>query len=528
MNGFSKILKPANEPAHDYRRQEERAKLKNAIADLKAEVHEIPLLINGKEVWTDTKKTIPLPYETSHVLASYSVAGEKELKAAIDAALAAKKEWVELSFESRMAIFMKAAELISGPYRELINAATMLGQSKTWLQAELDSACELIDFLRFNCYFASEIYHDQPGSDRREWNTTVYRPLEGFVTAITPFNFTAIGGNLPTAPAIMGNTVIWKPSSNAVLSNYIVMDILKKAGLPDGVINFLPSRGQDVSRHVLSHPSLAGVHFTGSTEVFKQIWSDIGVNIDIYDDYPRIVGETGGKDFVFVDVSADIELLTDCIIDGAFQYQGQKCSAVSRVYIPNSTWPVVWAALEKKLAKLTVDSVENFEADMSAVINEEAFASITGYLERAKKDPKVQIIWGGQYSDADGFFIHPSVILTTDPHSETMEEEIFGPVLTIYCYEDSDFEDTLELCNKTSPYGLTGAIFSNNPARLELMEKHLRYAAGNFYINDKPTGAVVGKQPFGGSRKSGTNDKAGSKSNLMRWVSPQTIKRRLL
>ncbi len=523
------IEQPRHEEIRNYQlNPDASANLKKAIADLKTFPTEVPLVIDGKDRWTTGWQPQMIPHEKEKILAQYTPAGPAEFRQAVKAALTAKTEWMRFSFEARLGVFLKAADLIAGPYREEINAATMLGQSKTWFESEIDAACELADFIRFNCYYAHLLYREQPLAAEHEWSSLVYRPLEGFVVAITPFNFTAIGGNLPIAPAIMGNTVIWKPSCEALLSNFTIMNILREAGLPDGVINFVPGKGQDLSEHVLTHPSLGGLHFTGSTRVFNLLWENIGKKVADYEAYPRLVGETGGKGFVFADSTADLDLLADSILNASFHYQGQKCSACSRAYIPESTWPDLWSRLESRLETLVVDTVENFEADLSAVISQQAFDKITGYIEEARNNQTSQIIWGGEYSDEQGFFIQPTVILTRDPTSKTMQEEIFGPVLTVYCYEDNEMAETLALCNQTSPYALTGSIFSNRLANLELMENTLRYAAGNMYINDKPTGSVVARQPFGGGRKSGTNDKSGTKLNLIRWTNPQTVKRRFI
>ncbi len=524
-NAYFKVRKPLNEPVLSYAPgTPERAALKAALEDLKKEVLEIPVIINGKAVYTGNTRDVVMPQDKNHVLARFHQVGEKELRDAIDAAMAAKTQWEEMPWEHRAAIFLKAAELLSGPWRAKINAATMLGQGKTAHQAEIDSACELTDFLRFNAYYMSQIYKDQPESTANDWNRVEYRPLEGFVLAITPFNFTAIGGNLPTSPAMMGNTVLWKPATTAVLSNYLFMQLLMEAGLPPGVINFVPGSGSLIGRVVFSDENFCGFHFTGSTGVFNNIWKTIGNNIDNYRSYPRLVGETGGKDFVFAHPTANRDQLVTALVRGSFEYQGQKCSAASRAYIPQSMWPEVKEKLVKQISTIKVGRVEDFTNYMSAVIDEAAFDSIKGYIDYAKASDKAEILIGGKCDKSVGFFIDPTVIVTTDPHFKTLVEEIFGPVLTIYVYEDDKLAETLELCDTASPYGLTGAIFSQCRYAVVEMEKALRHAAGNFYINDKPTGAVVGQQPFGGGRVSGTNDKAGSAVNLMRWVSLRTIK----
>lgn len=528
-NGIFTVRTPVNEPVLGYAPgSQEKAALKDELKGMKEAVVEIPLLIGGKEVKTNNFREIRIPHNHSHILAKYHLAGEKELEMAVEAARAAKKAWLELDWHDRGAIFLKAAELISGPWRARINAATMLGQSKNVREAEIDSACELIDFLRFNTYYLTEIYQDQPKSSQTEWNRIEYRPLEGFVLAVTPFNFTSIGGNLPITPAMAGNTVIWKPSNNAVYSNYIVMKVLEEAGLPAGVINFVPSRGVDVDKVLIQHEDLAGVHFTGSSAVFESIWSTIGSNIRKYKSFPRIVGETGGKDFIFAHNSCDIDALATALIRGSFEFQGQKCSAASRAYIPISLWDELKAKLTGELKTIKVGDIENFTNYLGAVIDNRAFDKIKGHIDFARNSEEAEIFWGGTCDDSKGYFIDPTIILTRNPKFRTMEEEIFGPVLTIYLYEDEKFEETLELCDKTSPYGLTGAIFARDREVLKKMDKALYFAAGNFYINDKPTGAVVGQQPFGGARKSGTNDKAGSKLNLLRWMSVRNTKENFL
>ena len=524
-NGIFKVRTPLNEPVLAYKPgSREKLAVKQELKRLKDEVLEIPLLIGGREIRTNNIREIRIPHNHSHILARYHLAGEKELEMAVEASQKAKESWLQLNWHDRAAIFLKAAELISGPWRATINAATMLGQSKNVREAEIDSACELIDFLRFNTFFLTEIYHDQPNSSQTEWNMIEYRPLEGFILAITPFNFTSIGGNLPITPAITGNTVIWKPSNNAVYSNYIVMKILEEAGLPAGVINFVPSRGVDVDRVLIQHKDLAGVHFTGSSTVFESIWTTIGSNISKYKSFPRIVGETGGKDFIFAHNSSDIDALATAIIRGSFEFQGQKCSAASRAYIPISIWEELSTKLTAGLKEIKVGDIENFTNYLGAVIDKRAFDKIKGYIDYAKNSEDAEIFWGGTCDDSKGYFIDPTIILTKNPKFKTIQEEIFGPVMTIYLYEDEQLEETLKLCDNTSPYGLTGSIFARDREALKMMDKALYFAAGNFYINDKPTGAVVGQQPFGGARKSGTNDKAGSKLNLLRWVSVRNTK----
>lgn len=527
-NMIFNLERPLNESVYEYRPgSKERVDLKNKLAELKQEVIEIPLIIGGKEVKTGDIGEIRMPHNHQHLLARYHKAGEKEVELAIDNALEVKAEWESLSWEKRVAIFEKAACLLAGPYRQLINAATMIGQSKNAFQAEIDSACELIDFLRFNNYFMTEIYSDQPESTTMVINKMDYRPLEGFILAVPPFNFTSIGGNLAVAPALMGNTVLWKPASTAVYSNYFFMKVLLEAGLPGGVINFIPGSGSVVGPLAMNNPWLAGIHFTGSVGVLNSMYKTVGNNIDKYRTYPRIVGETGGKDFIFAHKSADKYQLITALVRGAFEYQGQKCSAASRAYIPESLWKNVKEDLIKTTNELKMGDVEDFTNFVNAVIDENAFDNIAGYINYVRESDKAVIIVGGNYNKEEGYFIEPTIVLTEDPHFKLMEEEIFGPVLTIYVYPEGKYYETLKLCNNTSPFGLTGAIFARDLDAVNDAQNILRYAAGNFYINDKPTGAVVGRQPFGGSRSSGTNDKAGSKWNLMRWVSPQSIKENL-
>lgn len=521
----AQIPTPINEPIKQYApNSPERDDLKKALAKLKSEPFDIPLIIGGKEVRTGNTVEIRSPHKHDQLLGVYHLAGKIEVEAAIASAASAKAEWESLPWEERASVFLKAADLLAGPWRQLLNGATMLGQSKTIYQAEIDSACELIDFWRFNVKFYQKILEDQPISSPGIYNRTEYRALEGFVFAITPFNFTAIGGNLPTTPALVGNTVLWKPSAHAVLSNYLVMQVLMEAGLPAGVINFVPGKASAIASHLLTHPELAGVHFTGSTKVFHNIWATVSQALPTMKTYPRLVGETGGKDFIFAHNSANVDALVVAALRGSFEYQGQKCSAASRMYIPQSIWSDFKEKYVAEVAKIKMGDVENLENFMGAVIHRESFDDITGYIDRAKKDADAEIITGGGYDDANGFFIEPTTIVVKDPAYATMCDELFGPVLTIYVYDDADLDATLDLCDSTSPYGLTGAIFAQDRGVISMMADRLRHSAGNFYINDKPTGAVVGQQPFGGARASGTNDKAGSALNLLRWLSARSIK----
>lgn len=523
--GFFKIPTPVNEPILLYAPgSKERATLKKALADARATVLDIPMYIGGEEVRTENKKTLSPPHDHKHILAHFHEGDKNHVEQAINAALAAKELWSNLSWENRASIFLKAADLLAGPYRSKINAATMLGQSKNAFQAEIDSACELIDFLRFNVHFMGEIYSEQPASSPGVWNRMEYRPLEGFVFALTPFNFTAIAGNLPTSAAMMGNTVVWKPANTQVYAANVIMQVLKEAGLPDGVINLIYVSGPDAGEVIFNHRDFAGIHFTGSTGVFQNIWKTIGNNIHKYRTYPRIVGETGGKDFIMVHKSANPKEVSTAIARGAFEYQGQKCSAASRCYIPSNLWDAVKKYLIEDLKTFKMGPTEDFGNFINAVIDEKAFNSISGYIDKAKANPMNEIIAGGKYDKSKGYFIEPTVIVTKDASSITMCEEIFGPVITIYVYHAENFEQTLELVDSTSPYALTGSILAKDRFAVELATKKLVNAAGNFYINDKPTGAVVGQQPFGGARGSGTNDKAGAKVNLLRWVSMRTIK----
>ncbi|MFY9429637.1 MAG: L-glutamate gamma-semialdehyde dehydrogenase [Acetomicrobium sp.] len=527
-NAVFKIEKPKNEPVLSYAPgTKEREELKARLVELRTQEIEIPLIIGGKEVRTGKLGKCIIPHNKEVVIGRYHMAGEKEVNDAIEAALAARHDWESMPWEHRASIFLKAAEMIAGPCRSTINAATMLCQSKTAYQAEIDSACELIDMLKFNAYFLNEIYKEQPESTKDSWNRMEYRALEGFVFAVTPFNFTSIAGNLPTSAAMAGNVVLWKPASSAVYSAYHVMTILRKAGLPDGVINFIPGPGNVLGSIALLNPWLAGVHFTGSTATFQSMWQTVGQNLPNYRTYPRLVGETGGKDFVFVHPSADLEPLVTALVRGAFEFQGQKCSAASRAYVPESMWPALKKRLVEEISTTKMGDIEDFTNFMGAVIDAQAFRSIKGYIDYAKESPEAEIICGGNADDSVGFFIEPTVIVTTNPRFKTMEEEIFGPVLTIYIYKDEEIEEALDLCDSTSIYGLTGAVFAQDREAIVKIEKRLTHAAGNFYINDKPTGAVIAQQPFGGARASGTNDKAGSKINMMRWVSPRAIKEHL-
>ena len=516
---------PYNEPVKSFAPgSPERAGLKAELDRQLAATVEIPVIINGKAVYTGDVRNVTSPHDHGHVLATCHMASEKEIRDAVDAALAAKAQWEVMPWQERAAVFLKMAELISVTYTHKINAATMLGQGKNAFQAEIDSTCELVDFLRFNVKFMEEIYATQPSSDKGIWNRTEYRALEGFIFALTPFNFTAIAGNLPTSPAMMGNTVVWKPSTTAVLSNYYLMEIFKEAGLPDGVINFIPGQGSTVGRVLMDHRDLAGIHFTGSTAVFQTLWQKTAQNIDTYKSYPRIVGETGGKDYIFVHPSAPLDEAVTAAVRGAFEFQGQKCSACSRLYAPASLWPDFEKKLAAEMARIKVGPVTDFTNFVNAVIDEKSFDTIDGYISRAEASEDAEVIIGGTRDKSRGWFVDPTVILAKTPDYETMQEEIFGPVLTVFVYEDDRMEETLDLLDNTSAYALTGAIFAADRAAVNMLMQRLTHTAGNFYINDKPTGAVVGQQPFGGARKSGTNDKAGSALNLIRWTSARTIK----
>ena len=522
-NGYFKVEMPKNEPVKAYLPgSPERASLKKELERQSAQVVQVPMIIGGKEVWTERKTKAVMPHDHAHVIAEAASGGEKELKDAIAAALAARKAWTEMPMEHRVSIFLKAADLIAGPMRYKVNAATMLGQSKTVYQAEIDT-CELIDFLRFNVYYLQQIYDRQPNNTPNVWNRIEYRPLEGFVTAISPFNFTSIGANLPTAPAIAGNVVLWKPATTAVLSNYYVMQALMAAGLPAGVINFVPSRGSDMSKYVLSDPNLAGFHFTGSTEVFSGVYSLVGENIKKYKTYPRLVGETGGKDFIFAHNSADVPGLVAALTRASYEYQGQKCSAASRAFVPASIWPQVKEGMLAEIEKIKIGDITDFTNLMGAVIDASAFKTNKEYIDYAKASEDAEVICGG-YDDSKGYFVYPTLIEAKKPDVKTMVEEIFGPVMTVYVYPDDKLDETLASCDTATSYGLSGAIFADDREAIVKMEDALKGTAGNFYINDKPTGAVIGQQPFGGARASGTNDKAGSEINMYRWLSPRTIK----
>ncbi len=524
-NAIFNFEEPKNEKILDYSPgSNETVELKKEIEKIQSAEIEIPLIIGGKEVRTGKLGKVVMPHDHGHVLATYHMATEKEIKLAIDAALDAHKMWSNIEWTVRASILVKAAELLSIKYRNLINAATMLGQSKNAYQAEIDSACETIDFLRYNAYFASKIYSEQPKSGFNQLNRMEFRPLEGFVFTVCPFNFTAIASNLNMSPALMGNTTIWKPATTSILSNYHLMKIFQEAGLPDGVVNFLPGSGAIIGNAVLSHKDLGGIHFTGSNSTFNSLWRKITENLEIYKSYPRIVGETGGKDFIFVHPSANPLEVAVGIVRGAFEYQGQKCSAASRGYIPKSLWKQIKDLLIQMTSEIKVGDVRDFKNFVNAVIDENSYNSIMEYINFTKKSTDAKIIAGGNGDKSKGYFIEPTIIETTNPFFKTMVEEIFGPVMTIYVYDDKDYEKTLQLCDETSPYGLTGAIFSKDRIAVADACNQLRYAAGNFYINDKPTGAMVGMQPFGGARASGTNDKAGGNLNLYRWISPRTIK----
>jgi 1-pyrroline-5-carboxylate dehydrogenase len=523
------IPKPSNEPTYQYASgSDERKSLIQAIKILQQKKIEIMPIIGGKKISTGDLGNVVMPHNHKQVLATYHKITPELIREAIENAMTVKPIWEDFPWEERASIAIKAAELISKKYRFLLNAATMLGQSKNAYQAEIDAACETIDFLRFNAYYMQKIYSDQPDASPGTLNRLEYRPLEGFIFATTPFNFTAIAGNLPTAPAIMGNVVIWKPASTSLLSNNLLMEIFMEAGFPNGVINFLPGSGELIGNIVLKDKRLAGIHFTGSTPVFSMFWKTISENLHIYDNYPKLVGETGGKDFIFVHPSGDVEAVATAMVRGAFEYQGQKCSAASRVYIPVSLWTSVKSLVLNMLKEIKMGDVEDFTNFINAVIDKAAFDTVCEYIEKARHSKEAKLLCGGKADSSKGYFIEPTIIETSNPHFITMEEEIFGPVLTVYVYKDELFEETLHICDKTSPYALTGSIFSQNRKAIVTATRILRHAAGNFYINDKPTGAVVGQQPFGGARCSGTNDKSGSYLNLLSWVSPRTIKENLL
>ena len=525
LKGFFNVPKAVNEPVKGYApNSTEKLAVQAAYTKMWNSKIDVPLYIGSKEIRTGNTKNMTAPHDHKHIVGAYHLAEKADIEKAIANALESRKAWTNMAWEQRAAIFLKAAELIAGPYRARINAATMIGQSKNIHQAEIDAACELIDFLRFNVEFMTQIYGDQPNSNSDMWNRLEYRPLEGFVYAITPFNFTAIAGNLPASAAMMGNVVIWKPSDSQVFSAKIIIDVFKEAGVPDGVINVVFGDALMITDTILASRDFAGIHFTGSTQVFKDIWAKIGTNIHHYKTYPRIVGETGGKDFIVAHPSAKAKQVATAIVRGAFEFQGQKCSAASRAYVPQSLWPAIKEQLISDTKSMKMGSPEDFSNFITAVINEGSFDKLTSFIDQAKKDADAEIIIGGNYDKSVGYFIEPTIIVTTNPHYTTMETELFGPIMTIFVYEDSEWEETLELVDTTSPYALTGAIFSQDRYAIEQATIKLQNAAGNFYINDKPTGAVVGMQPFGGARASGTNDKAGSALNLLRWVSLRTIK----
>lgn len=523
--GFYNVPIPKNEPVKSYAPSSpERADLQKKLQELRSNVADLAMIIDGKEVRSGKKTEMRPPHDLAHLLGYYHQGDKSHVQMAIDAALKAKAAWAGTPWQHRAAIFLKAADLLAGPFRDKLNAATMLGQSKNAYQAEIDAACELADFYRFGVKCMTEIYSMQPESNPGMWNYNEFRPLEGFVFALTPFNFTSIAGNLPVAPVMFGNVSVWKPAKTAVYSASVIMELLMEAGLPAGVINLVFVSGPAAGDVIFSHPDFAGIHFTGSTGVFQDIWRTIGANISNYKSYPRIVGETGGKDFIFAHPSADTTALATAIVRGSFEYQGQKCSAASRVYIPESIWGETWLKCESQLRRIKMGPPEDFTNFVNAVIDEAAFDKLKGFIDRAGKDPEAKVIFGGKCDKTVGYFIEPTVILTTDPHYITMEEELFGPVVTIYVYKDDQLDQALALLDETSLYALTGAVFSQDRYAIDYITRRLTNAAGNFYINDKPTGAVVGQQPFGGARGSGTNDKAGSVFNMLRWVSIRTIK----
>jgi 1-pyrroline-5-carboxylate dehydrogenase len=525
MSSVSNIPSPANEPVLGYAPgSAERAALKDTLARLRDETIEIPCIVGGEEVRSGDLVDVVSPHDHRRVLARTHQAAPETIARAVATAVEAQRAWAATRFEDRAAVLLKAADLLAGPWRPVVNAATMLGQSKTAHQAEIDSACELIDFWRFNVHFAERLYREQPMSSPGVWNRLEHRPLEGFVYAITPFNFTAIGGNLPTSPVLLGNVAVWKPAATAMLSNYYVYKVLEAAGLPPGVINLLPGNSAAISARLLADRHLSGIHFTGSTAVFHALWKGVADNIDRYAGYPRLVGETGGKDFIVAHASADPQALAVAMLRGAFEYQGQKCSAASRAYVPDTLWPEVRDRLAAMLAEVRMGDVSDFRNFMGAVIDRKSFTKLKGYLDAARTDPALEIVAGGGADDRTGWFVEPTLIRSSDPAHTLMCEELFGPVLTAYVYPAAQWEETLHLVDRTSPYALTGAVFARDRAALATADRALRQAAGNYYVNDKPTGAVVGQQPFGGARASGTNDKAGSILNLMRWVSPRTVK----
>ncbi len=525
VKGFFNVPYPKNEPVLNYAPGSvEKTEIKEMLNSLRSQVWDIPMYIGGKEIRTEDKRPISPPHDHQHVIAYYHHGDEGHVEQAIQAAMNAKEDWENLSWEHRASIFLKAADLIAGPYRSKLNAATMLGQSKNVFQAEIDSACEIVDFLRFNVHYMTQIYQQQPESSKGIWNRVEQRPLEGFIFALTPFNFTAIAGNLPTAPAMMGNVVVWKPSRTQIYSAHVLVEVFKEAGVPDGVINLVLVDGPTVAGPIFSSPDFACIHFTGSTGVFQGIWKTIGNNIANYKTYPRIVGETGGKDFILAHQSANPKEVATAIVRGAFEYQGQKCSAASRAYIPDNIWEDVKNFMLADLGNIKMGGTEDFTNFINAVIDEKSFDKLAKYIDDAREDPVVEIIAGGNYDKSKGYFIEPTVLLAEDPNYITMQEELFGPIMTIYVYKEGNYEEAIYLVDNTSEYALTGAIFAKDRYIIDYTAKKLRNSAGNFYINDKPTGAVVGQQPFGGARASGTNDKAGSMINLLRWVSPRTIK----
>lgn len=522
---MSRIPSPVNEPVLSYAPgTPERTALKAELQAQSGRVVDVPLIIGGKEVRTGKTRDVVMPHCHSHVIAKVHQAGPGEIEAAVKAAKDAWDGWANASYQARAAVWLKAADLLAGPYRAIVNAATMLGQSKTAHQSEIDAACEMVDFLRFNAHFGERIHAEQPWSPPGQWNALDHRPLEGFVYAISPFNFTSIGGNLSSAPALMGNTVVWKPAATATLSNYYLMNMFLEAGLPPGVVNFIPGPASQVSERLLADPALAGIHFTGSTEVFQSLWQGVAANLSRYAGYPRLVGETGGKDFIVAHASADVDALAVGMVRGAFEYQGQKCSAASRAYVPDNIWPAVRERVQAMLADIRMGDPADFRNFMGAVIDRAAFDKINGYIEAARNEPGAKVLMGGECDDSQGYFVRPTIIEASDPGYRTMCEEIFGPVLSVHVYPAARWAETLQVVNTTSPYALTGAVFSQDRGAVAEAHARLRFAAGNFYVNDKPTGAVVGQQPFGGARASGTNDKAGSILNLIRWVSPRAIK----
>ncbi len=523
--GIYKRTNLKNEPVLSYAPgTPERAEVIKAYDEMWNSKVEVPLYIDGNEIYTGKTKEIRPPHDHQHIVGVFHQADKEHIEQAIDSALKARQNWADLPWEQRVSVFLKAADLISGPYRAKMNAATMINQSKNIYQAEIDAVAELADFWRFNAEYLRRIYKEQPDSTKEVWNRLEYRPLEGFIYAVTPFNFTSIAGNLPTAPAMAGNVVVWKPSVSQMYSANVIMEVLREAGLPDGVINMVSGRASKITDVVLNHPEFAGLHYTGSTAVFQYLWKTIGNNISNYKYYPRIVGETGGKDFVWMHPSAGAAEVATALSRGAFEYQGQKCSAASRAYIPRSKWDEVYSILKEQVESMKMGDPRDFSNFVTAVISEASFDKLAGYIDQAKKDKDVEVVLGGNYDKSKGYFIEPTVFLTTNPKYETMVEELFGPILTIYVYDDKDWKETLDLVDETSPYGLTGAIFAKDRHVIDYATKRLEQAAGNFYINDKPTGAVVNQQPFGGARASGTNDKAGSMWNLIRWISPRAIK----